>query len=468
MASRTVTISFLASTGVHAALLGGLMAAGFQVGSTTPNRAQGGLQTTIDFAAIPPLTDQPLLSPPVREQPDVALTPQPLPVAIPVQEPVAAKPEVVEPPEVTLGIDDGRADSKNWIGFKDPTVFRAPRSTIDQAEVSLTPGNPSIASGAPGKPGPAGNPGMPGAPADASQPTPNQPITQPQPSKQAQPAPTQPPSPSAQATSAAPAASERKGDSAHESKAQEAVTPLSAAPGTKSPVVMDGSIFDAARPPIKIGASEATHAETGADASSRKAVEAQPEQIKGSPQASGNPNPSDAPKPRTPEVTQAAASPAVTTPALQSEPPSAASSGNQGNQGASGNNATGANITGDKPGEQDDREADASAIIDSIDVVPGRPAAAKGLRIQTSRPQWSMATKLTARPRNPAIRIVFGPTGRVTKADFVLGKSTGYPDVDQPLLNAIYRWTARGEAIDKLNPADSRSGVSVTVNIILN
>lgn len=475
MSSRALTISFLASGGVHVALLGGLMLTGFQVapsGSTAASSAS----TVIDFGSMPKEVSgslPPLVSEDaqLRELAPVVLPPhQP-----PAEAPMLVKPLVeLEPPEVKLGIDDGRDDSKNWIGFKDPTEFRAPKSTVDQAEVSLNPGQRSIASGAPGKPGDVGRPGIPGEAAPAAPATASAPEASatPTPPTSTQVPPTLSPTDVAKQQSAA---TQRgvKGDGPREVKSQEEVRASHATLGKAETLNPAVTPFDGAVPASNKGVPNAAAADEGDEAESREAVEKRDAKTQGSPL--GTDKSTD--KSKGEAVTAAAVSqPSAVVPAGAATPASAPSptpaspseTGNQGQRGSEGNNASGANVTGDKAGEKDDREADASAVVDSIEVVPGKPAAANGLRIQTSRPQWSMATKLTARPRNPTVRITFGPTGRVVKAEFEKGKSTGYTDVDQPLLNAMYRWTARGEAIDKLNPANPRAGVTISVNILLN
>jgi hypothetical protein len=252
-----------------------------------------------------------------------------------------------------------------------------------------------------------------------------------------------------------------KGDGPNPVEPQEKIDAARATPGKPDAATPATSPFDRPVPPVEKGVENANAKDTGDDTTSREAIQKRDAKVQGSPSGSDK---SAEEIPAQPTITP----PSVPAPAAAPTPSPSTEQGNQGQRGSDGNNASGATVTGDKPGEKDDREADASAVIDSVEVVPGKPAAAKGLRIQTSRPQWSMATKLTARPRNPTVRITFGPTGRVAKAEFVTGKSSGYVDVDQPLLNAVYRWTARGEAIDKLNPANPKSGVTITVNILLN
>lgn len=115
-----------------------------------------------------------------------------------------------------------------------------------------------------------------------------------------------------------------------------------------------------------------------------------------------------------------------------------------------------------------DRESMATAIRHAPAVRPGRVLAADGLEIQTRRPQWSYVTTVTRRPRNPTVEIFFGPDGRVRRAAFatdgVVLYNTGFDDVDQPLLNAIYAWTARGRQLAELSENDE---LRILITIIL-
>ncbi len=120
-----------------------------------------------------------------------------------------------------------------------------------------------------------------------------------------------------------------------------------------------------------------------------------------------------------------------------------------------------------RPGERTDQYADATSTMrDVIDVVPGRPAAAKGLKIKTTPPQWGVTTTLLRAARNPVVAITFGKSGKVIKAGFVKGQNAGSPDVDGPLLDAIHEWQAEGEAIKKL-PATPDAGVTIFMRITL-
>jgi hypothetical protein len=126
---------------------------------------------------------------------------------------------------------------------------------------------------------------------------------------------------------------------------------------------------------------------------------------------------------------------------------------------------------GGTPGLPSDKESVAAALRDATAVVPGRVVAARGLEITTRRPRFSAATRMTAMPRNPVVRITFGRDGHVRRAEFVRHEnvllSTGHPDVDEPLINAIYRWTARGEALARISERDPEDGISIIMRIIL-
>ena len=52
------------------------------------------------------------------------------------------------------------------------------------------------------------------------------------------------------------------------------------------------------------------------------------------------------------------------------------------------------------------------------------------------------------------------------RARFLPGRSTGEASVDQPLLDAIYRWTAKGEALARLTD-DPDDTVAITMRIIM-
>ncbi|MCB9838137.1 MAG: hypothetical protein H6813_02260 [Phycisphaeraceae bacterium] len=121
----------------------------------------------------------------------------------------------------------------------------------------------------------------------------------------------------------------------------------------------------------------------------------------------------------------------------------------------------------ERPGNAD-KDADAvsrESVIEIKDYVLGQPLAVEGLDIKTIRPEWSVRTRLLARPRTPVVRIHFNRAGKVVLA--ILEQSTGEPDVDRPLLDAIYQWRAVGERLGDLSKDDPESFVAISITIQL-
>ena len=121
-------------------------------------------------------------------------------------------------------------------------------------------------------------------------------------------------------------------------------------------------------------------------------------------------------------------------------------------------------------GLESDKEAAATALKQAVSVEPGKTVAAQGLDIKTRRPKWHITTRLLGQPRNPVVQVTFGRDGRVRHAAFLKADkrtlNTGDPDIDAPLIDAMYRWTASGEPLAKL-PAGADAGVTLTFRIVL-
>lgn len=102
-----------------------------------------------------------------------------------------------------------------------------------------------------------------------------------------------------------------------------------------------------------------------------------------------------------------------------------------------------------------------------LEFKPGMPLTGKGIRIRTVVPRFSTTTRLTAVPRNPVVVIRFNRAGRVVKAEFENNQGTGYRDVDEPLLDAVYRWTAAGEQLNRI-PAGTNETLTFRIRYLLN
>jgi outer membrane biosynthesis protein TonB len=122
--------------------------------------------------------------------------------------------------------------------------------------------------------------------------------------------------------------------------------------------------------------------------------------------------------------------------------------------------------TGGHAGEQSPKEADASSTTQTVEIRPGRPAAAQGLDITTKRPNFTRLVRATAYPeRNPLLKVTFNRNGVVSKV--VLVESSGLADVDQPVMNAVYQWTAKGKILAEISAADPAGGITVQVRILI-
>lgn len=118
-----------------------------------------------------------------------------------------------------------------------------------------------------------------------------------------------------------------------------------------------------------------------------------------------------------------------------------------------------------EPGVASDRDADAASIRNAILASPGRPLAAKGLRIQTVRPQFSAYALATANPDDVVVRIWFNAQGRVAKAELL--QSSGRADVDRPVLDAVYNWRATGEPLKVLLNSDPDARIELVFRVTL-
>lgn len=170
----------------------------------------------------------------------------------------------------------------------------------------------------------------------------------------------------------------------------------------------------------------------------------------------------DAPRPRnappdTPPDT--AADPSVDAPEALEQvapmPPTPA-----GRQASPGQEAIPAGVVPDSTsGEISDRESIATAIKNAVKVEPGQPVAGKGLTVKTLRPRWSHFTLITAAPDNAVVRVDFGKDGKVANVELL--RSSGRTDVDRPMLDAVYMWTASGKQLRDLPDTDAQGKPSV-------
>jgi hypothetical protein len=124
-----------------------------------------------------------------------------------------------------------------------------------------------------------------------------------------------------------------------------------------------------------------------------------------------------------------------------------------------------AGAAGEGQGAAAEKEADATSLTEPLQVELGRVASAEGLEIFTQRPpRLTTLVRRTAMPRNPLVEIEFRGDGAVERAGYRAGESTGYKSVDEPLLDAIYAWRARGSRLEALGEGET---ITVTMRILL-
>ncbi len=126
--------------------------------------------------------------------------------------------------------------------------------------------------------------------------------------------------------------------------------------------------------------------------------------------------------------------------------------------GAVGSPASPASAASDA-GASGDASNRSSAATSLIKVPPeqwkqGKPIVDQGIEITTSQPAYLPRALVFARPMNPQVEIEFQRDGQ-PKYPIRLLRSTGDAGVDEPILNSLYRWTARGPRIDALRPGQT-------------
>ena len=141
-----------------------------------------------------------------------------------------------------------------------------------------------------------------------------------------------------------------------------------------------------------------------------------------------------------------------------------------GDEGDTKGDATG---EGDGPGEpapESGNDADKDAEATSVIKVPasewkqGKPLAAQGLNITTRRPQIPPTGWLSYRPKyNPVARIEFDRTGKPKRASLLVRSEE--PNLDERLIDMLYRWRAKGARLRKLTGDQT---VTIEIQLLLN
>jgi hypothetical protein len=346
-------------------------------------------------------------------------------------------------PPVKLGLENSRAVSVNWIGFEEPDPVHTADLESDVEQAALT----TEAAGGPQAVRTAEQTADGAADADG------------RPMAEAEP--TSPPPPI-------------------ETPAERQVPPP-AALAADTPSDTDGDVRPPA-PSIDASAEPATPADAaefadGVEPADDIAPEerlAEPHLVLPEPPVEPRPEPAVEPQPAAepmgpPEPTAedlATRTTPAAEPAREPQPPAAASS--QDTQTARG-------VGGEQPGEASDRDSVAAALARAIDLTDWtKPIAGQGLEVRTVRPRWSLAVRATNWPNDPVVVIRFGPDGRVRRAEFLRDPKTlrvfdtgSGNDVDGPLLDAVYQWTAKGKRLAELDATRPDSVVEITIRVML-
>ncbi len=503
--SRSTSIlaaSALASAGLHALVFLGLSqveGAPAQLPRSAASRLDALAWAAPNEAITPPVPD------PVPDPPEPKVEPEP--------EVQPVWPEPPPPPEGRLGIAESDQDTKNWLGVADPTEHRAPQFDTEQPSWSPEPGVPlqpgnSPQTGAATSASPAApEPVQQSAKGDASSapgdeaPTASEQKDAPKDAALGNEAreETTTPSEGPNPLPAAAATTQGEPDGVATSEAMKATRPApSDAPQREMDRVpaADEASMDAVRPvtpevamdaPIAAeaqqahkGDADATVEQDGVVATNEPIDDAAPVRFSSQEMAPlAEQAALLAPLPFTPPLAMRVgdavrealrvATRQGETNAREDAQNAASRASNAMPQATSPGGQAGAPVPpGARPAEVSEADTSPTSRIPAIDVKLGRPAAGQGLEVITVRPRFSVTTTLTTEPQRSSIDVVFGRDGTVLKAAFLEGKTTGYSEVDGPLLDAVYRWRAKGKALLDLPPGrDPSKGLLVTFHIEL-
>lgn len=432
---------------------------------------------------------------------------KPVPTLPPPQTPPEEPPQPVQPPpqprRVVLGIDESTAQSPNWQGFAEATEHQARKSEVEQPEIAPDPGAPSAEQGPQAPPAPAAQAPGPqpnsGQLEEAASPTPQPPSPPtsprdvpvadssahgPQPESGQQPGPprtapaspktTQYPAPTTEAPKPEPASpapppqGEPDVPGAPTPKPVQP-EPTKPEPARPEPTQPEPSVSDEKAPTeglvVEVPAPALPAARAGKPVPKTErprepaavAADELPRELTPPEPAPSQPtspvSPAEFVGPPLPPTGSSAPGQDAQTAAPVSPP---AERPTPASPPAAGGGAP-APASGSRPALRSESDASASALVAPIAVQPGKVIAAHGLRIRTVRPRFSTTTLITASPRDATVRLTFRKNGTVRKVEFLPGGNTGFPDVDRPLVDALYSWTAKGSDLEKLPPGPEAS-----------
>jgi hypothetical protein len=317
---------------------------------------------------------------------------------------------------VTPGIDDSTSKERVWIGYKDETEHVAYAASVDQS--AMTPDDPGMRgeeqSVAPPSPAVTAGEPLPLAPETITvQEHPDQPVAEP--------------------------ASEEKPKAAD------------AAPEVNAPAPAEPKEVDEKAKPVSNPVAPAPVVTVAPDATPNDAPEREQPKPEEPAKETEDSKTEEAPTP--PPAAPETAGPSEST----SKSPPPATTPEQG--------AKPTPVPAGDPGEKADKEADATSIKQALVYHNGRVRAGEGVDIKTVRPEFSSFTVLTALPRAPVVEISFTTKGKVKSVRML--QSSGYKDVDEPILNAVWAWTAKGKKLDALAKQYPNAVLKLSVRMLL-
>ncbi|MFN7021374.1 MAG: hypothetical protein ACK4WH_08625 [Phycisphaerales bacterium] len=385
-------LALILSTALH--LVGGIATTRVSVAPDAATRTSSHDRWLRSGAMALEFADPHATEDPAQSSTDLAQLPPPAPT-----------PEDPEPITLTLGIDGSKQRTENMIGFREATEHSAMLSSIDQPALDPEAGDSPMSMASDTPVGMTVEKALSPVESSPSAAAPAQPDAR----QFGPPAPTLAQAALESITAARP----DRGDALEMREEVEARSE----PSLPNPADSAGNLADQP-PPTERVISDRTR-------------EFQAKTTAGDPQPE--------PIPQGPSVM--AAPPAPATPAGRPSPiPSASPPGAQ---------------PGTKPGIRSDKESDPSSKVRPIEVRFGQTVAGDGVEIVTRRPREPLFTKLTrviATPENPGVEATFDATGKVV--DVKLVKSSGYAEVDEPVVNMVYTWRARGPKLAAMAAGD--------------
>ena len=335
-------------------------------------------------------------------------------------------PREPEPEREPLGIEESEAETLTWIGYEEYREHLARLSEVEQAAMLASP----VAGGG-------------GAP----------PPSRPRTAAPAKAFPTAGLPSSAAPTSTAPASETAEAEVIldREIVTEPKTRPTAAPEPVESETIDEATTSDAeATPDPSTRPAEET---TSTDDVPEEPVPVPPVAEESDPDPDSKPVPSPEPDPG---------------PAPKPTPtPTPETNGDEGDaEGDAAGDGDGPGEPAPESGNDADKDAEATSVIEvpASEWKQGKPLAARGLDITTRRPKIPVTAWLSYRPKyNPVARVEFDRTGKPKRASLLVRSEE--PNLDERLIDMLYRWRAKGPRLKELTGDQT---VSIELQLLLN